>query len=81
MPNLTPNMAFGTFYHHTLGIQIAQSRQYLHTLGPKVGIIYILGPEGISGHSDPLGSRDFGLEGVSMIHRGRGACRLPKGSM
>ena len=28
---------------HTLRLQVAQSRAYLHTLGPKVGIIYILG--------------------------------------
>ena len=26
-----------------LGLQIAQSRPYLHTLGPQVGIIYIHG--------------------------------------
>ena len=29
-----------------LGIQIAQSSHYLHTLGPKVGIFYILGSPG-----------------------------------
>ena len=27
----------------TLGLQVAQSRPYLHTLGPKVGIIHING--------------------------------------
>ena len=27
----------------TLGLQIAQSRSYLDTSGPKVGIIYVLG--------------------------------------
>ena len=26
-----------------LGLQIAQSRSYSHTLGPKVGIVHILG--------------------------------------
>ena len=31
----------------TLGLQIAQSRSYLHTAGPKVGIIYILGVTGV----------------------------------
>ena len=30
----------------TLGLQIAQSRSYLCTLGPKVSIIYILGALG-----------------------------------
>ena len=30
----------------TLGLQIAQSRSYLYTLGPKVGIICILGALG-----------------------------------
>ena len=32
---------------HTLGLQIAQSRAYLYTLGPKVGLIYMLGASGI----------------------------------
>ena len=32
---------------YTLGLQIVQSRSYLYTLGPKVGIIYILGALGI----------------------------------
>ena len=32
---------------HSLGLQIAQSRPYLYTLGPKVGIIYIHGAPGI----------------------------------
>ena len=32
---------------HTLGLQIAQSRSYLYTLGPEVGNIYILGALGI----------------------------------
>ena len=31
----------------TLRLQIAQSRSYLHTLGPKVGTIYILGALGL----------------------------------
>ena len=31
----------------TLGLQIAQSRPYLYTLGPKVGIIYIHGAPGL----------------------------------
>ena len=31
----------------TLGLQIAQSRPYLHTLGPKVGFIYIHGALGL----------------------------------
>ena len=30
----------------SLGLQIAKSRSYFHTLGPKVGIIYILGALG-----------------------------------
>ena len=30
-----------------VGIQIAQSRHDLHTLGPKVGIVYILGSLGV----------------------------------
>ena len=29
-----------------LGLQIAQNRSYLHTLGPKVGLVYILGAIG-----------------------------------
>ena len=29
------------------GLQIAQNRPYLHTLGPKVGIIYIHGALGV----------------------------------
>ena len=33
----------GSFCSPTLGLQIAQSRPCLHTLGPKVGIIYIHG--------------------------------------
>ena len=33
----------------SLGLQIAQSRPYLHTLGPKVGIIYIHGAPGYLG--------------------------------
>ena len=32
-----------------LGLQIAQSRSYLYTLGPKVGIIYLLGALGYLG--------------------------------
>ena len=46
----------------TLGLQIGHSRSYLHTLGPKVGIIYILGAPG------------FGVPtqtGRSGIHSGR----------
>ena len=31
----------------TLGLQIAQSRSYLYTLGPEVGIIHILGALGL----------------------------------
>ena len=31
----------------TLGLQIAQSRSYLCTVGPKVGIIYVLGLLGL----------------------------------
>ena len=40
--------ASGTAYHSSisLGLQIAQSRSYLYTLGPKVGSIYILGALG-----------------------------------
>ena len=30
-------------YHQTLWLQIAQSRPYLYTLGPKVGTIYVRG--------------------------------------
>ena len=30
----------------TMGLQIAQSRSYLYTLGPKVGIIHVLGALG-----------------------------------
>ena len=33
----------------SLGLQIAQSRSYLCTLGPIVGIIYILGAPGYDG--------------------------------
>ena len=32
--------------YYTLGLQIAQSSPYLHTLGPKVGIIFIHGALG-----------------------------------
>ena len=32
---------------HTIELQIAQSRSYLNTSRPKVGIIYILGALGI----------------------------------
>ena len=31
----------------SLGLQISQSRPYLHTSGPKVGIIYIHGALGL----------------------------------
>ena len=31
-----------------LGLQIAQGRSYLYTLGPKVGIIYIRGALGLA---------------------------------
>ena len=34
--------------HLSLGIQTAQSRYYLYTLGPKVGVIYVLGSRGYS---------------------------------
>ena len=33
---------------HSLRLQVAQSRSYLYTLRPKVGIIYILGAPGIA---------------------------------
>ena len=33
-------------YAITLGLQIPQSRSYVHTLGPKVGTIYVLGALG-----------------------------------
>ena len=32
--------------HQTLGLRMAQSRSDLYTLGPKVGITYILGAPG-----------------------------------
>ena len=35
----------GVIVAHTLWLQIAQSKLYLLTLGPKVGIMYILGAE------------------------------------
>ena len=31
----------------TLDLQIAQNRSYLHTSGPKVGIVYVLGAPGL----------------------------------
>ena len=31
----------------TLGLQIAQSRSYLYSLGPKVSILYALGNPGL----------------------------------
>ena len=37
----------------TLGIQIAQCRYYLQTLGPNVGIIHILGSLGGVHHLKP----------------------------
>ena len=40
-----PMACYGGLFQ-TLGLQIAQSRSYLHTLGPKVGIIYIHGALG-----------------------------------
>ena len=53
------------WYIVSLGLQIAQSRSYLHTLGPKVGIIYILGALGffvydmydVSQHKDGSGPK------------------------
>ena len=37
----------GKSWDCALGLQIAQYRSYLYTLGPKVGIIYILGALGV----------------------------------
>ena len=37
-------------YCKTLGFQKAQSRSYLHTLGPKVVVMYILGALGTQKH-------------------------------
>ena len=50
----------GTPQTHTLGLQIAQRRPYLYTLGPKVGMTYIHGGPGIGGfekeqrYQDPI---------------------------
>ena len=41
----------------TLGLQIAPSRSYLHTLGPKVGIIYVLGALGYTLFPNHQGKR------------------------
>ena len=41
-------LRFRTAYMLTLGIQIAQRGQYLHTLGLKLGSIYILGFLGLN---------------------------------
>ena len=43
-------------WDQTMGPQIAPSRDYLHTLGPKVSILYILGALGIASTVD----RDLG---------------------
>ena len=48
-------LIFGNSY--TLGLQIAQSRSYLYTLRPKVGIIYILGAMGVWGYQVDLRSQ------------------------
>ena len=44
MPKLWDSETFRRYleFSGTLGLQIAQSRSYLYTLGPKVGLIYIL---------------------------------------
>ena len=41
------NSIFSFRHVHPLGLQITQRRSYSYTLGPKVGIIYILGALGI----------------------------------
>ena len=43
-------------HHHTLGLHIAQSSSYFHSLGPKVGTLYILGAPGIESTSEPSSS-------------------------
>ena len=47
-PPLGPGFLEVWDYSIIVGLQIAQSRSYLHTLGPKVGIIYIHGALGLS---------------------------------
>ena len=50
------------------GLQIAQSRPYLYTLGPKVGIIYIHGAPwcGLARHIDSIpGDKSHLLAGAT----------------
>ena len=52
----------------SLGLQIAQSRSYLYTLGPQVGIMYILGALGYMSRSGPdLLSRANGRNSLRML--------------
>ena len=50
LPRITSPFQHGPCGHYlltpTLVLQIAQTRSYLHILGPKVGTIYILGASG-----------------------------------
>ena len=60
------DMLVGQVHCFTLGLQIAQSRSYLYTLGPKVGIIQR--------------RRAIGLEGFREILRDHARCHSPSGS-
>ena len=39
--------------HHPLGLQIAKHRQYLHALGLKASMMYILGASGCMSATSP----------------------------
>ena len=58
----TTNPRGVVLHSHTLRLKIAQSRPYLYTLGPKVGIIYIHGAPGILHLLHPLCNR-----GISVV--------------
>ena len=55
----------------SLGLQIAQTRSYLYTLRPKVGIIYVLGAMGYGGagvqHSGLNLAGEFGSGRVWLV--------------
>ena len=58
----------------SLGLQIAQTRSYSYTLGPKVGIIYVLGALGYSAESGSPRSRSHGGQ-VAPLLRQEVGCR------
>ena len=68
-------------HHCTLGLQTAQSRSYLYTLGPKVGIIYILGAPGVGKKATHRGRKRSGKSFLSRIDTYTPQCSSIKGLM